>query len=96
MASDTNENADSEAADGPRARIARGTYPERLFAAPGPLVEHVGEDERRDADDERAGHDFQNAHTYLLVALRYGAGGCGFKTVRGTFRGTIPRLKRLT
>ncbi len=65
---------------GRESRIARETLPGgRLLVAPAALVERVGEDECRNADDERAGHDFQNAHVHLLAALQYGALRPAFK-----------------
>ena len=61
-------------------RIAREAERGPLLGAIAPLIERVREDERRNAEDERACHQFKNAHRHLLAASQYGAGDPPFKT----------------
>lgn len=64
---------------GARHRIASPPDADALLALTAAFVKRVGKHERRNADDERAGEEFENAHTHLLAALRYCAGQRQFK-----------------
>ena len=65
-----------------RIRTARETHPgDGLLVAVAALVERVCQHECRNAHDERAGHDFQNAHVHLLGAVQYGVWPRRFKTM---------------
>ena len=59
--------------------ITLGIYPRSLLAPTAALIEHIGKHEHRDTDEERSSDKFENTHTHLLAAVRYGACGPPFK-----------------